>query len=722
MKRLSILISAALFSLAANAQQTGNFDRPLTAVLDDISDRFKVEIEHNTIAPNTTVVNGNFNIKPWSLKESMDAVTSGTGYGWKKDDSGVIHITRPSYHQVSPEEGQKKMDWLSSLYQDRGSWEERTDSLRAALRDAFGLTGVPEHFDGQVYLSEKRSYKDYYVQNIGIEILPGVWATGSMYHPAKFKKGKCPVILNPHGHYADGRYTDLIQTRCAMQAKMGCVAIAYDMFAWNIEPMFDKTWHHSTLAQTMQVLSGERFLDYLCALPEADLNRVGVTGSSGGGSQTMFITAIDSRVTLSIPVVMPSSYFNGGCQCESGTGLHLLCGGTSNVEIAAMCAPRPMLIVSDGADWTQHTPEIEMPYLRRIYGFYDAGDKLENAHFAEEKHDYGPSKRYAAYDFLAKQWGLDNSRFRRPDGTYDESGAVVEEYDLLKVWGRNGENWPANAVKDGNDVVKMLAGYRLTTRLGVCTSVDNAAALRAAGGSYIEASVSGFLIPEASDEEFAKNLEKAKACPLPILCCNGFYPGNIRLTGPDADFDRAVRYAEKAFERAEMVGVTTIVFGSGGARRIPDGFSRDVARNQFVDLLKAIGPLAQKHGVTIAIEPLRTQECNFINTVREGTSIAREAGHPNICVLADIYHMTQAGEDASAITDAGKTLRHCHIAENARRTAPGVDGDDFRPYFDALKAIDYKGRISVEGNWLDDFEGLAPKAMATMKEQILTTL
>ena len=730
MKKLSILAAALMLAGTASAQKnitpgecTPSFDKPLSEVLSEISSRFGVRIDTGALsAGESCIVNGSFNIKPWSLEESLDAVLgAGTGYGWQKNEDGVYVITRPDYYQVSPDEGKKKMDWLSSLYSDKESWEARTDSLRTALIDTFGLTGVPEHFDGKVYLGTKRTYKDYYVQNIGIEILPGVWANGSMYHPVKYKKGKCPVILNPHGHYTDGRFTDLIQTRCAMQAKLGCVAIAYDMFAWGVEPMFDTAWHRTTLSQPMQVLSGERFLDYLCTLPEADLTRVGVTGSSGGGSQTMFITAIDDRVTLSMPVVMPSSYFNGGCPCESGTGIHLLCGGTSNVEVAAMCAPRPMLIVSDGDDWTAHTPGIEMPYVERIYGFYGAADKVANVHLPQEVHDYGPSKRAATYDFLAKHWGLDVSKYRKADGTYDESGAVVEDYDLLKVWGPKGENWPQDAVKDAGEIVKMLAGYRLSANLGACTKVDNAEALKAAGGSYIEVSVTGFLIPEKSDEEFAANLAAARACALPIKCANGFYPGDLKLTGPDADLERAVRYAAKAFERAEKVGIETIVLGSGSARRIPDGFNPLVARMQFVELLKAIAPYAQQHGVTVVIEPLRPQETNFINSVREGTSIAREAGHPNIRVLADIYHMTQAGEDPGAIIDAGSTLRHCHIAENEERTAPGVHGDDFRPYFEALESIGYKGRMSVEGSWPGGLENIAAKAMETMKTQIITS-
>lgn len=170
----------------------------------------------------------------------------------------------------------------------------------------------------------------------------------------------------------------------------------------------------------------------------------------------MFISAIDERVTLSMPIVMPSAYYCGGCSCEGGTGIHLSGGYANNMEIVSFCAPKPLLIVSDGGDWTANTPEVELPFVKRIYGFYGAEDKVENVHLADEVHDYGPSKRAAAYDFLVKQWGLDNSAVKNADGTYDESGCVVEDFDLLKVWGPEGENWPENAIRDIEEFARVM--------------------------------------------------------------------------------------------------------------------------------------------------------------------------------------------------------------------------------------------------------------------------
>jgi sugar phosphate isomerase/epimerase len=143
------------------------------------------------------------------------------------------------------------------------------------------------------------------------------------------------------------------------------------------------------------------------------------------------------------------------------------------------------------------------------------------------------------------------------------------------------------------------------------------------------------------------------------------------------------------------------VFGSGGARQIPDGFPKSEAEQQFVALLRKLGPLGEKHNVTITIEPLNRAECNFINSVGEAAALARACDHPRVRVLADFYHMMRDGQPPNDIAWAGALLRHVHIAEREKRTPPGVAGDDFRPYLAALKEIGYAGRISIECGWSD---------------------
>jgi sugar phosphate isomerase/epimerase len=255
-------------------------------------------------------------------------------------------------------------------------------------------------------------------------------------------------------------------------------------------------------------------------------------------------------------------------------------------------------------------------------------------------------------------------------------------------------------------------------KIGVCTKIDQAPAFAAAGGDYIEVGVQNFLLPLEDDGAFEVSQRAADASPLPIIAANGFLPGNLRSTGKDYAPGAICTYSATAFSRAAKIGIKHVVFGSGGSRKLDEGFPLDEATDQFVALLKQLGPIAADHGVTIVIEPLRRQECNFINTVAEGAEFVKQADHPNIQLLADVYHMLQNGEQASDITDAGSCIRHAHLAENDNRTCPGIDGTDFVPFFAAFKAIGYTGGISVEGKWPNSIADDGPKAIAIMREQM----
>lgn len=252
--------------------------------------------------------------------------------------------------------------------------------------------------------------------------------------------------------------------------------------------------------------------------------------------------------------------------------------------------------------------------------------------------------------------------------------------------------------------------------IGICAGIENNILAEQAGYTFIEEGVRKFLVPSEAESVFLANLEKAKKSALPVRACNSFLPGEMKCVGSNPVHGEIIRFAEVAFKRAELSGVKIIVFGSGGSRSIPEGFSGDEATKQFVDLCKQLAPIAGKYHVVVVVEPLNTKECNFINSVAEGGEIVKVVNHPNIRLLADLYHMKMEDEGPANIIRYGDLLRHVHIAEKEGRSAPGTHGEDFLPYFDALKQVGYKGAISVECKW-QDLEKQAPAALRTIGEQ-----
>lgn len=262
-----------------------------------------------------------------------------------------------------------------------------------------------------------------------------------------------------------------------------------------------------------------------------------------------------------------------------------------------------------------------------------------------------------------------------------------------------------------------LHAQSLADRIGVCTSVDKAPLLKNSGCSYLEIGIRSFLVPDKPDSGFASNLVAAGKSVLPLYSGNSFFLGEFRLTGPDVCPDSILAYGEKAMKRAHEIGTRIFVLGSGTARNVPENFSREEAMKQFTLLCRQLAEIASRYQVIVVIEPLRSAETNFINTVREGTALVRSVNHPNLGVLADFYHMLCEQEDPEALVEAGTWLKHCHIAEKENRTAPGVAGDDFTPFFRALNQINYTGRLSIECRWERMEEQIGP-AVAEIKRQI----
>ncbi|UFH57162.1 sugar phosphate isomerase/epimerase [Spirosoma sp. KNUC1025] len=259
-----------------------------------------------------------------------------------------------------------------------------------------------------------------------------------------------------------------------------------------------------------------------------------------------------------------------------------------------------------------------------------------------------------------------------------------------------------------------LSDYSLP--IGICASYDKAGMLKQLGYSFVEESVGRFLIPDAGDEQYAKNRQAIETENIPVRSYIYFFPGSLKSVGPDTHHEAILKRADLALRRAKECGSKNIVFGSGGSRAIPDGFDRAKAKMQHIDLCQKMAPLAEKYGVTLAVEPLNRSETNFINSLAEGVEIIQAVNNPWFKLQCDIYHMLKDNESPDEIVKYGQYITHCHIAEKQSRTAPGVMGDDFKPYFRALKKIAYKGGLSLECVW-KDFDSEAAQGLAVVKKQ-----
>jgi len=340
------------------------------------------------------------------------------------------------------------MNRIRGTYSGLEGWKERKAMIKKGILMGLGLL---ERAPGKIplhpqYSSDQRNFDGYTVQEVALRSaeLDGhyFYVTGSLYRPTFYEGKNLPGIISGHGH--GGRTMGERQRRCQGFARMGAVVFAVDMVGY--QDSRDMGWKH-VCPEVMRLVTWNnmRVLDFFETLDYVDMNRVGITGCSGGGSASFYLTALDDRVDLSIPVCQVSAQFNGGCPCESGAPIHHTRDYfTVNAEIAALCAPRPMLVVTDGKDWTQHMPEVGYPCIAEVYALYGAADKVENAHFGAQGHDYGPSKYRAAYTFFAKHFGMDLGGVQNPDGSWDdESWFEDESKGRLKFF--NGK-FPADAV------------------------------------------------------------------------------------------------------------------------------------------------------------------------------------------------------------------------------------------------------------------------------------
>ncbi len=254
-------------------------------------------------------------------------------------------------------------------------------------------------------------------------------------------------------------------------------------------------------------------------------------------------------------------------------------------------------------------------------------------------------------------------------------------------------------------------------RFGVCcTSVEHFPRIKALGYDYIEV---GFAtVTNMDDEKFEKLVEGLKANGLKAETANNFFPGDKILTGPDADHSFIEEFVEKGMKRFKAIGGEIAVLGSGKARNIPEGFDHKKGEEQFIEVLRIAGDIGAKYGIKIAIEPLQAKETNLINTVQQSLDIVARCGHPNVCTLADFYHVYKSGETLEAVENAGDLLIHTHLARaEDDRQMPVTESDleACKVWANALKKNGYTARMSLEGSFKPEFTETIEDVLPALK-------
>jgi len=306
---------------------------------------------------------------------------------------------------------------------NKAEWEERAKNIREQVLVSCGLWPMPEKSPVNATIFDRIERDGYSVEKVYFQTYPGFYLAGNLYRPLGKGRGPFPGVLNPHGHWADGRMADTkdgsVAARCISFARQGMVAFTYDMVGYN-DTHFpdavtnrapyeshrhfgtnrtDQLWSVSLMG--LQTWNSIRALDFLASLPDVDKKRLACTGESGGGTQTFMLGAIDDRLAAVGPIVMVSHTMQGGCSCENAPGLRV---EYSNMEIAAAAAPTPQILVAATGDWTKTTMEVEGPAIEKVYRLFDAGDRLRYVKF-DFGHNYNQTSREAVYAWF-DQWLL----------------------------------------------------------------------------------------------------------------------------------------------------------------------------------------------------------------------------------------------------------------------------------------------------------------------------
>ena len=312
---------------------------------------------------------------------------------------------RPDARDLETPEVLRQLELLAARYETGEDWQERIEQVRRGVMRSMKLAPLPKKTPLRAIIHSRREYDGYSVENVALETFPGFYCTGNLYRPTKVD-GPLAAVLCPHGHFRPlGRYRANHQIRCAHLARMGAVVFSYSMVGWQDSQQTSHQDDPHVIA--LQTWNSIRVVDFLTGLAGVDPSRVAATGASGGATQSILAAIADDRIRAIAPVTVIYPWYTG-CNCESGMGI-MNSPATNAIELVASVAPRPSLIISCQFTWsdrlradrTSHFSYVGFPFVRRVYDALGAGNQLQHLHFADEAHDFGPSKRNAVYEFLA---------------------------------------------------------------------------------------------------------------------------------------------------------------------------------------------------------------------------------------------------------------------------------------------------------------------------------
>lgn len=337
------------------------------------------------------------------------------------------------------------------FYDNLAEWEKRKSMILVSILKKVGICARKRSEPIECVQTKITQMDGYIVKNVYWQTLKRYYVAGNIFLPAEVVS-LIPVVLLPHGHFKHDRFNEDNSKLAVTLAKLGCMVVTYDMVGKGED---SETPHEDKYNNAIQLHNSIRILDYICSLDYTDKERIAVTGASGGGTQAMMLGAVDSRIKVSIPVCMLSASFNGGCLCENGMGYFEGEGyTTTTAEIGAMFAPKDMLVISIGSDWTKNTPKVEFPYLQKVYDFYGARDKVKNIHFEQEEHNYGSRKRAAAVEYLCALFKLDISK-------YDETKISIPHIEDLKSY-TSEHSRPNDALTQPKEIYAQMLEYYST--------------------------------------------------------------------------------------------------------------------------------------------------------------------------------------------------------------------------------------------------------------------